>query len=31
MSAITELDALITRVEAGEELDETTLETAVAR
>lgn len=26
-AAITELDALITRVEAGEELDETTLET----
>ena len=30
-AAITELDALITRVEAGEELDETTLETAVAK
>ena len=30
-AAITELDALITRVEAGEELDETTLEAAVAK
>lgn len=30
-AAIAELDALITRVEAGEELDETTLEAAVAK